>query len=138
PTPISRIAPLPTPARRVSRLEMAIPLRRIEPVYPAAAIARRIQGKVRMLGVLGVDGRIHELRAIVGHPLLMKAALNAVEQWVYATVVLNGEPVEVRAPIEVRFVLHIHTVECINTMIQTHYGSYEPARSLLDKLKTVL
>jgi protein TonB len=42
---------------------------------------------------------------LAGHPLLVKAAMDAVRQWVYAPTLLNGEPVEVQAPIEVRFVL---------------------------------
>jgi periplasmic protein TonB len=43
------------------------------------------------------------LRAESGHPLLVQAALDAVRQWVYKPTLLNGEPVEVIAPIEVIF-----------------------------------
>jgi protein TonB len=57
------------------------------------------------MGVLGVDGRIHELRVVSGHALLIKAAMDAVRQWVFAPTLLNGEPVEVQAPIQVNFIL---------------------------------
>ena len=41
-----------------------------------------------------------------GHPLLRQAALDAVSQWVYRPTILNGQPVEVEAPIDVIFTLH--------------------------------
>ena len=37
--------------------------------------------------------------------MLARAALEAVRQWVYKPTLLNGEPVEVIAPIEVNFTL---------------------------------
>jgi protein TonB len=37
--------------------------------------------------------------------LLVKAAVDAVKQWLYKPTTLNGKPVDVRAPIEVNFVL---------------------------------
>ena len=54
-------------------------------------------------GLLGTDGRIHELKVLSGHPLLVKAAVDAVSQWTYAPTILNGQPVEVVAPITVTF-----------------------------------
>jgi protein TonB len=38
-----------------------------------------------------------------GHPLLRQAAIDAVSQWVYRPTILNGQPVEVEAPIDVIF-----------------------------------
>jgi protein TonB len=43
---------------------------------------------------------------MTGHPFLAQAALDAVRQWIYEPTVLNGEPVEVTAPITVRFNLN--------------------------------
>ena len=56
-------------------------------------------------GVIAKDGTIEQLRLLSGHPLLAPAALAAVKQWHYRPTLLNGEPVEVVAPIEVHFVL---------------------------------
>jgi protein TonB len=86
-------------------VELARPIYRVEPVYPPLAITTRTEGTVRLVGILGTDGRIRSLQVLAGHPLLVKAAMDAVRQWVYAPTLLNGEPVEVQAPIEVRFVL---------------------------------
>jgi protein TonB len=41
-----------------------------------------------------------------GHPLLVRSALDAVSQWIYRPTLLNGQPVEVIAPIDVHFKLN--------------------------------
>ena len=40
-----------------------------------------------------------------GHPLLVKAAIEAVARWRYQPTLLNGEPVEVLTDIDVNFYL---------------------------------
>jgi protein TonB len=95
-----------TPPRRISIVKMATPIHRVDPIYPQIAKTAGISGTVELIGVLGTDGRIHELRVVRGHPLLIEAAMAAVKQWVYAPTLLNGEPVEVQAPIQVNFILH--------------------------------
>src|SRR5262249_40573325 len=98
--------PTPTPPKRISRVQMATPIHRVDPIYPHLAKTTGISGTVELVGVLGTDGRIRELRVLRGHPLLINAALDAVKQWVYAPTLLNGEPVEVQAPITVNFILN--------------------------------
>jgi len=53
--------------------------------------------------VIGKDGSIQNLRVITGHPLLIKAAQDAVSQWRYKPTMLNGEPVEVVTTVTVNF-----------------------------------
>ena len=79
---------------------------RVMPTYPAIARQARVSGTVQLLGIIGKDGRVAQLQVISGHPLLVTAALEAVRQWTYRPTLLNGEPVEVVAPIEVRFTLN--------------------------------
>jgi protein TonB len=100
--------PPPPPAKppRITQLRMATPLHKVEPVYPALARQARVSGTVELLGVLGTDGRIHELKVLRGHPLLINAALEAVRQWIFEPTLLNGQAVEVSAPITVNFILH--------------------------------
>jgi len=101
--------PKPAPAappRRISAVQPARVIHRVEPIYPAIARQARISGTVELTGVIGPDGRIRELRLVKGHPLLGSAALDAVRQWVYEPTLLNGEPVEVIAPITVTFRLN--------------------------------
>jgi len=80
-------------------------LMRVIPVYPPLARQTRVQGTVLLVGVIARDGTVQELSVVSGHPLLVKAAVDAVRQWVYRPTLLNGDPVEVVAPIEVRFTL---------------------------------
>jgi protein TonB len=109
PVATKRTDPLPTappaePKRiRTSSIELARVLHRVDPVYPAVAKLAHVSGTVELTGVIATDGHIRELKALSGNPLLIKAALDAVSQWIYAPPVLNGERVEVIAPITVNF-----------------------------------
>ncbi|MBX5493760.1 MAG: energy transducer TonB [Bryobacteraceae bacterium] len=87
-------------------VQEAMILKRVMPEYPQIARQMRVSGVVRLIGVIGTDGRIQQLQVVEGHPLLVKAALDAVRQWVYRPTLLNGKPVEVIAPIEVNFRLN--------------------------------
>jgi len=103
-------APPPPPARvtrtRVGgNVQEAKILARPNPVYPPLARQARIQGKVQLHAIIDKDGRVGELQVVSGHPLLVKAALDAVQNWRYQATVLNGEPVEVDTTIDVNFVL---------------------------------
>jgi protein TonB len=98
-------APLPTRIKVGGLVQQGKILHQPMPVYPPLARAARVQGTVRLEGILGKDGRVRDLRVISGHPLLAPAALEAVRQWIYKPTFLNGEPVEVVAPIDVNFTL---------------------------------
>ncbi|PYT16099.1 MAG: energy transducer TonB [Acidobacteria bacterium] len=78
-------------------------IRRVIPPYPPLARQARVSGTVRLIGVIAKDGTIRQLQVVSGHPLLVGAAVDAVRQWVYRPTLLNGEPVEVIAPIDVIF-----------------------------------
>jgi periplasmic protein TonB len=108
PPPVTTVAAPKTPPTppRITVLQMAEPIQRVNPIYPQIARTARIGGKVELMGVLGTDGRIHEIKVLSGHPLLVKAAVDAVMQWVYKPTILNGQAVEVQAPITVNFILN--------------------------------
>ena len=80
-------------------------VKRVMPSYPPLARQARIAGTVRLEGVIARDGRVVNLQVHSGHPLLIAAAVDAVRQWVYRPTLLNGQPVEVIAPIQVHFTL---------------------------------
>jgi protein TonB len=88
------------------RVKMAEVVHRVEPQYPAIARQARVQGVVELVGVIATDGHLKELRLVSGHPLLAHAAMEAVSRWIYKPTTLNGEPVEVIAPITVTFHLN--------------------------------
>ena len=86
-------------------VQMAKLLRKVIPEYPQIAKSARISGVVRLIGTIGKDGTIQNLQVVSGHPMLARAALDAVRQWIYKPTLLNGNAVEVIAPIEVTFTL---------------------------------
>lgn len=80
-------------------------IHKVTPVYPSLALQVRAAGVVRIAAIVGTDGRIREMRVLSGHPLLVRAALDAVRQWVYQPTMLNGNPVELDSTIDVTFTL---------------------------------
>ena len=75
-----------------------------KPVYPASAQKRGIEGTVILQAVIGTSGQILSLSPKSGpDPALIKAAMDAVRQWLYFPTLLNGVPVEVATTIEVEF-----------------------------------
>jgi protein TonB len=94
----------PGPTRlAVSHLSEAQLVNRVEPVYPHVAAIAGIQGQVKLHAIIARNGSIQSLNAISGHPLLVRAALDAVGQWRYRPYYLNGEAVEVETFITVNF-----------------------------------
>jgi len=67
-------------------------VKRVEPAYPAIAQLAAIDGIVILDAIVDEHGRIQSVKVLRGHPLLAKAATQAVEQWEYEPLKLNGSP----------------------------------------------
>jgi len=65
----------------------------------------RAQGAVVLDAVISVEGNVERLSIVSGHPLLIDAAIRAVQQWKYRPTLLNGVPVEVLTQITINFAL---------------------------------
>lgn len=99
-------AVLPADPIRISGdLQQAKLIHKVMPAYPPLARRSGMSGVVRLEAIINREGYISELRVTGGHPLFVRAALDAVKQWRYAPTRLNGVAVEVITQIEVRFVL---------------------------------
>jgi len=94
---ISAVPKLATVQRvRISQgVTKGLLIHRVEPVYPPLAKAARVQGEVLLKAIIDVNGNIQNLQLISGHPMLVPAAISAVQQWKYKPYLLNGQPVEV-------------------------------------------
>jgi TonB family protein len=77
--------------------------RKVNPRYPVQALALRIAGSVVLNATNGEDGRVRELKVVSGHPVLARAAMEAVGQWRYRPYLLNGKPVTMEEQITVSF-----------------------------------
>src|SRR5262249_713388 len=75
------------------------------PVYPAEARQIRLSGVVRLRGLIAKDGIVKDIAVASGHPLLVPPAIEAVRKWVYQPALVDGQPVEVAATVNVNFSL---------------------------------
>ncbi|HLY62584.1 MAG TPA: energy transducer TonB [Terriglobia bacterium] len=105
PPPPPPKAATPKRIRLGGQVEQAKLIFHPNPEYPPLAKMARIQGTVRLEAVISKDGTIQDLKAVSGHPLLVKAAIDAVGRWRYQPTLLNGEPVEVVTEVDVNFTL---------------------------------
>lgn len=103
--PVETVAPIPRIAVG-GHVQDALIIHKVIPVYPPLARQARLSGTVRFTAIIARDGTIQNLTLVSGHPLFVPAAAEAVRQWRYRPTLLNGDPVEVIAPIEVIFILN--------------------------------
>lgn len=75
----------------------------VAPIYPPAARRKGIHGNVVLRVLVAKDGRVETCERISGNPLLAKAAIAAVRQWVYEPTRIHGKPVEVHLTVTVAF-----------------------------------
>jgi periplasmic protein TonB len=95
PAPPPPPPPPPPPARPV-RVggDIAEPrlVHRVNPDYPQIAISARKEGIVILEATVDASGAVSDVRVLRSEPLLDKAAVEAVKQWRYAPLQLNGQP----------------------------------------------
>ena len=95
----------PSKVRVSSGVAQGLLIHQVKPMYPPLAMQARIQGTVVLQAVIAKDGTVRDLRVVTGHPLLVQAALDAVQLWRYKPYLLNDQPVEVDTQINVNFTL---------------------------------
>lgn len=83
-----------------------------KPEFTQAALDKRYQGTVVMLVVVGIDGRARDFRITKSLSYGMTvAAVQAVQKWTFnPSRGPNGEPIDVRVPIEVFFRLYLRSI----------------------------
>jgi len=69
-------------------------LYRVDPVYPPAAIQRRVEGVVKLRLMVEPDGSVGQVYLDSGPPLLVDAAINAARRWRYSPASVDGRAVE--------------------------------------------
>jgi protein TonB len=95
-TGIATVSPPPPDPTGAGMDTDAIPYVRIEPTYPRAALARGIEGWVRVQFSVTASGAVTDVQIIEADPprLFDKAALDAVRQWRYRPKIVDGRPEE--------------------------------------------
>jgi len=78
--------------------------RKVAPVYPKEAYDAKMTGIVNLETTIGIDGKVTSVRPIGNaNSLLVKAAEDAVKQWVYKPTTVNGMKVEVITIVSINF-----------------------------------
>lgn len=76
---------------------------RVDPVYPAIAKAALVHGTVVVEIQVGADGKVQQVKAVSGPPMLQQSAIDCVKQWSYKPFLVNGSPAKVRGKIQIDF-----------------------------------
>jgi protein TonB len=99
-------APPPPPVKPLrvgGQVKEPTKLQAVPPVYPESAVRARVEGVVILECLISPQGRVTEVKVLRGIPLLEKAAVDAVKQWVYTPTLMDGVPVPVLMTVTVRF-----------------------------------
>ncbi|MGB9106556.1 MAG: TonB family protein [Terriglobales bacterium] len=102
---VSSISKLPValPARPKSELVPATLISRTAPAYPSIARQMGVFGAVLMNVTISPQGSVTAVRVISGATQLRQAAISAVRQWRYKPAMLNGQPAESTAEVQINF-----------------------------------
>ncbi len=86
----------PPPPAKVVRIggQLAAPklIRKVNPVYPDLAVQSRVSAIVILEAEVDTRGYVRSVKVLRGHPLFDDSAVEAVKQWRYQPLLLNGEP----------------------------------------------
>ena len=90
---------------KTGRVTPAKLIQQVDPVYPAEALEKKIEGTVKLQVLIGKDGTVTVENVIEGDPLLSPAAVEAVRKWRCEPWQLNGQAIEMQSTVEVVFSL---------------------------------
>jgi TonB family protein len=102
------VAPAETPDVPVhgsSGSRPATKVKHVTPLYPAAAREANIAGIVVLEVGIGADGRVVETNVLQSVPELDQAAIDAVMQWEYVPLLVDGVPTPTTIAVTVQFSL---------------------------------
>jgi protein TonB len=106
PPPPPPLQPAPAaPVRVGGAIGQPTLLTRVGPVYPQLAVQAQVEGVVVLETVIDREGRVEDVRVLRSISLLDKAAVEAVKQWRYAPLLVNGHAVRFILTVTVTFAL---------------------------------
>lgn len=80
-----------------------VPISRVEPVFPKGIDPEVTNAHVLLLIIVGKDGSVTKVEPMRGDAAFFENAIEAVKQWKFKPGMKQGEPVPVRANVEVLF-----------------------------------
>jgi TonB family protein len=91
--------------RAIGRIQPPKLIRKTEPVYPEIARQAKVDGVVILEVATDIEGRVQNVKVLRSIPLLDQAAVDAVRQWVYEPMIIDGKPRPIVFTVTVRFAL---------------------------------
>jgi protein TonB len=93
PPPPPPATPAPrTPVRIGGALKAPVLMKRVEPIYPDFAVQAKAFGVVILEATVDEHGRVEAVRVLRSIKVLDQAAVDALKQWQYEPLILNGIP----------------------------------------------
>jgi protein TonB len=97
-------APAKAPIRVASAIQEKKLTKKVAPLYPKEAFDAKLTGVISLEVTIGADGKVTNVRPVSnGNALLIKAAEDAVRQWVYKPTVVDKMPIEVLTIVSINF-----------------------------------
>jgi periplasmic protein TonB len=96
-------APPSGPVRVGGDIKAPALVQKVKPEYPKAAQEAHVKGNVILEAQVGEDGRVQTVKVLRSVAMLDEAAVNAVKQWRYSPLKLNGTAVPFILTVTVTF-----------------------------------
>ena len=109
---ILNFSELRSPGSHVTSADLAGPvtLKKVDPKYPQALVAERVEGEVILYAVIRRDGTVDSVQLVRGVDEQLDAnAMSALTQWKFRPATKQGDPIEVEAIVHIPF--HIPTLQ---------------------------
>jgi TonB family protein len=94
----------PVPGMPGVDVKAPVPLRKVDPKYVPSAADDRVEGKVRLFGIIRKTGRVEGI-SLIQHvdSRLDRSSAEALAQWIFEPATANGRPMDVDAVFEIPF-----------------------------------
>jgi len=99
------VAESASPSKIKVKVDTLKQVNKVQPVYPVEAKKKGIQGSVLLDVVIGKDGHVEHIEVTKGPQELQQSALDAVREWTWEPVLLNGDPIEAETTVTVVYQL---------------------------------
>ncbi len=96
--------PMPPALRAQNNVIVPLPVRAVEPQYPAALSQEGVRGRVVLSAVIGNDGSVTEIRVTESlNPVLDHEAAAAFSRWKFEPALLDDKPIAMPVVVTVPF-----------------------------------
>jgi len=114
-------------------------IKKVDPIYPVQARQARVEGNVILGTRIDTQGKVSRVMVYSSKEFsLVQAAMDAVKQWVYEPLIVDGEPREAVFTTQVRFILKKRKTETAEVVGGVHkIGDSEDAPRLIKKVDPI-